>query len=260
MDRSGRAQRTRPTGLEVIVCEDMIRDEERKSKLEKLQSTLSYRFHTLALLEEALTHTSFAYEQGVAGKNNERLEFLGDAILNLIVSTYVFHAFSDAPEGILSRFRTAVVKELVLAKVARRLRLGEYLLLGRGEEQSQGRDKSSLLANTLEAVIAAIYLDGGLSRAEEVLLRLFYTELQEVFLSRLQDPKSSLQQHTLKRGEGLPCYRLICAEGPDHAKTFVVEILIANRVRGHGIGKSKKDAEQAAALSVLEQDFLLPDG
>jgi ribonuclease-3 len=231
----------------------MIQNAERQGQLAELQATLSYRFRNLSLLEEALTHTSFAHEQGRPGQNNERLEFLGDAVLSLLMSAYLFHTCPEEAEGTLSRLRAAMVQESMLAKIARHLRLGEYLLLGRGEEQSGGRDKSSLLANTLEAVIAAIYLDGGPVRTAEVVLSLFQSELQAVLRSYLQDPKSLLQQYTLERGEGLPRYRLISEEGPAHAKTFVVEILIANRVRGRGRGKSKKEAEQAAALSVLAE-------
>ncbi len=225
-----------------------------ESKLEELQHLLSYHFQTVALLEQALTHTSFAHEQGRAVQHNERLEFLGDAALTLIISAYLFHSLPQASEGMLSRLRSSVVKEPTLAQVARRVRLGEYLFLGRGEEVSGGREKNSLLADTLEAVIAAVYLDGGIMRAEEVVLNLFAPELERLSSVSRQDPKSILQQLTLERGEGLPSYQLISEEGPDHDKTFVVEILVANRVRGQGRGKSKKEAEQAAALSILEQE------
>ncbi|RMF83523.1 MAG: ribonuclease III [Nitrospinota bacterium] len=231
----------------------MTRQGDQAGQLEELQQRIGYRFRSPSLLAQALTHASFAHEQAGEEESYERLEFLGDAVLSLVISTYLFQAFPDFPEGQLSRWRAAIVQESILAEVARRLCIGTYLLLGRGEEQSGGREKDSLLADTLEAIIGAIYLDGGWDQVKQVVLQLFHPELRQVLHTPSPDPKSLLQQYTLERGEGLPCYRLVRTEGPDHAKTFVVETQIAGRIWGRGKGKSKKDAERLAAMDALRQ-------
>lgn len=197
-------------------------------------------------LERALTHRSYAYENGGL-PNNERLEFLGDSVLSLVVTDTLFNGHPDLPEGDLAKLRAAVVQMGALAEVARRLKLGSYVRLGRGEEGTGGRDKPSILADTLEAVIGATYIDCGLGAASDLVHRLFDPLIERsARLGAGLDWKTSLQEMTAERGLGVPVY-LVTDTGPDHQKLFRAVVEVGGRSLGDGEGRSKKAAEQLAA-------------
>ncbi len=226
------------------------------SGLDELQRRLGYRFHHPALLLEALTHTSYLNESGQAGDaDNERLEFLGDAVLNLVMSEHLIQTFPNASEGELSKLRARLVSEETLAGVARRLALGESLRLGKGESITQGRDKSSILSDALEAVLAGIYLDSGLEPAAACIKANFAEELAACHRSSRgrADFKTDLQEVCQREFDSLPQYRTTRESGPDHEKVFEVEILIRGSRYGVGTGRNKKEAEQMAAKQALEQ-------
>ena len=202
------------------------------------------------LLERALTHRSFAYENGGL-PTNERLEFLGDAVLGLIVTDALYAAHPDLPEGSLAKLRAGVVNTRALAEVARSLGLGRWLRLGRGEETTGGRDKNSILADTTEAVIGAVYLDRGIDVATAVVRRLFDPVMRAAAREGASlDWKTALQELSASTGLGVPGYR-IGESGPDHAKSFTAEVLLEGQVRGSGAGRSKKAAEQQAAAAAV---------
>jgi len=199
-----------------------------------------------ALLERALTHRSFAYENGGL-PTNERLEFLGDAVLGLVVTDALFRGYPDLPEGHLAKLRAAVVNMRALAGVARGLHLGDYVRLGRGEEGTGGRDKSSILADTLEAVIGAVYIERGLDEASALVHRLFDPVIaHSARLGAGLDWKTSLQELTAAGVLGVPEYH-VDESGPDHQKSFRALVRVGGRVYGSGKGRSKKEAEQQAA-------------
>jgi ribonuclease-3 len=221
--------------------------------LAELQQNICYTFKEPQLLERALTHKSFANENKVP-YHNERMEFLGDAVLTLVVSEHLMKTCPDSTEGDLSRLRAAVVSEPALAVIGRAIALGSYLLLGKGEEQTGGRDKDSLLADALEALIAALYLDAGKDAAETFILRFFENVIKRTCASRTTlDYKTALQERCQERLKQLPEYRIASETGPDHQKQFEVELLVRGQVYGHGTGKSKKEAEQKAAKEALEK-------
>ena len=224
------------------------------SLIEKLQKNLSYRFRNIELLKEALTHKSFVNENPETHlKDNERLEFLGDAVLDLSISTFLIKNFPYFQEGELSRFKSMVVSEPSLSNIAARLELGQYLFLGKGEEQTGGRKKESLLANALEAIIAAIYLDGGLASADEFIRVAFIEDIMMIVREGINlDYKTTLQEYCQARGLSLPVYKVIKETGPDHKKTFEIELFINGEVVGIGVGGNKKDAEQKAAKEALK--------
>jgi len=202
------------------------------------------------LLERALTHRSYAYEHGNL-PTNERLEFLGDAVLSLVVTDALYHRHPDLAEGRLAKLRAAVVNMRALAHVARALGVGDYILLGKGEESSGGRDKSSILADTLEALIGAVYVEHGVDVASAFVRRLVDPLLTSSAASGAGlDWKTSLQELTAELGLGVPDYQ-VTEEGPDHAKTFHAAVLVQGEVRGRGSGRSKKEAEQAAAATAF---------
>jgi len=216
-----------------------------------IQQRISYRFADPELLERALTHKSYANENRVP-YHNERMEFLGDAVLNLVVSEHLMRTCPDSTEGDLSRLRAGIVSEPALALIAREIGLGEHLLLGKGEEQTGGRDKDSLLANCLEALIAAIYLDSGKEPAQSFILQYFADIIRRTCaLGSTQDYKTQLQELCQDRLKQLPEYRVVSETGPDHQKQFAVELSVKGQVYGQGIGKSKKEAEQRAAKEAL---------
>ena len=226
--------------------------------IDEVQLALDYRFQQPKLLQEALTHKSYLQgKQEVGQQDNERLEFLGDAVLALVISEYVTSACPTSREGELSKVKARVVSRHSLAQAAQRLKLGEWLRLGRGEERTKGREKTSLLANALEAVIAAMYLDGGIAATRTFILRILQPELQiveEIRAGGLDwDYKSRLQEWSHKYYETVPTYRTIHESGPDHQKAFDVEVLVKGRVLGRGKGTTRKDAEQQAARQALEQ-------
>jgi ribonuclease-3 len=211
-----------------------------------LDRVLGVRFHDGSLLEMALTHRSFAFENGVP-VNNERLEFLGDAVLGIVVTDMAFREFPDKPEGELAKLRAAIVNEDALADVARHLGLGRFVLLGRGEETSGGRDKDSILADALEALLGAIYLDRGLDAATDLIVREFRPRMIKYDGGEgPRDYKTILQELASSEMHALPDYR-ISERGPDHEKEFTATVHLAGERWGSGIGGSKKEAEQQAA-------------
>jgi ribonuclease-3 len=226
---------------------------ERGALLTVFQARLGYTFHNLALLNQALTHRSYAYEVSRGEGDYERLEFLGDAVLSLLVSAYVFTTQATAHEGQLSQLRARLVNQGTLATLARQLDLGRFLLLGHGEDQHGGRNKDSLLAAALEAVIAAIYLDGGLQQTQEVWWRCFRAAIEQ-WTSTMPggDYKGLLQTQTLSMFGCIPTYQVLYEQGPAHQKTFHIQLTLNHEYRCVGIGRSKKAAEQHAAKQLLE--------
>lgn len=218
-----------------------------------LQDRIAYSYKNPEYLEHALTHKSYANENRLT-VHNERLEFLGDAVLNLAVSEYLMNICPDSTEGILSRIRAAVVSEPTLANVARRIGLGDFILLGKGEEQTGGRDKDSLLADCLEAVIASVYLDSGQASATEFIIKFFEDMIKKSCeAGGIVDYKTELQELCQERLKQLPKYRVVSESGPDHQKIFKVELLINGQQYGSGSGRSKKEAEQHAAKEALNK-------
>ena len=225
---------------------------------ETIERVVGYRFQRPHLLHEALTHKSFVNENRTKDRRqNERLEFLGDAVLSLIISDHLAATLPDCTEGELSKLKARLVSEPSLAKAAKRLKLGTLLRLGKGEELSKGREKHSLLADALEALIAAVYLDGGLEASRAFTLRVFDDDLEALGVlngeSAFEDYKTLLQEFCQKRYDALPRYVTVRESGPDHRKTFEVELTISGEVAGVGQGFSKKQAEQMAAKQALEQ-------
>jgi ribonuclease-3 len=221
--------------------------------LSDIQQRIACTFKDPGLLERALTHKSYANENRLS-YHNERMEFLGDAVLNLTVSEYLMRTCPDSTEGDLSRLRAAIVSEPTLAAIAREIGLGAHILLGRGEEQTGGRNKDSLIADCLEALIASVYLDGGQDAANEFILRFFEDTIKKTCTSGgIIDYKTELQELCQERLRQLPEYRVASESGPDHQKQFEVELLIKGQVSGRGTGKSKKEAEQRAAKEALEK-------
>ena len=228
------------------------------SSADSSSAPFKYRFNDSTLLDEALTHKSYVNERkGSSQNHNERLEFLGDAVLSLIVSDYLAKRYPQLSEGALSKLKAKLVSEPSLAAAARRLDLGVRLRVGRGEELSKGREKASLLADGLEAVIAAVYLDGGLEAGRVFTLDVLSEELG--YIESLQtkpgddDYKTRFQEWCQRRYELLPRYATVRETGPDHQKLFHVEVSVGEQVVGCGQGHSKKEAEQAAAKRALEQ-------
>ena len=221
--------------------------------LTDIQERIAHRFTNPDLLELALTHKSYANENRVPA-HNERLEFLGDAVLGFVISKHLMNTCPESTEGDLSRLRAAIVSEPALAAIAREIGLGSFLFLGRGEDQTGGRDKDSLLANCLEALIASIYLDAGIDAVEAFVLRFFGEVIKRSCAVRgAQDYKTELQELCQERIKQLPEYRVVSETGPDHQKQFKVELSLKGEVCGRGLGKSKKEAEQKAAKEALKR-------
>jgi ribonuclease-3 len=230
-----------------------------------LEERLGYKFSSQALLARALTHSSAVPEQRAAGselagngplpKDNERLEFLGDAVLELLASEYLLATFPEWSEGQLSKSRARIVNAGALEAAARRLRLGEHLRLGRGEEKTGGREKQTLLADAFEAVVAAVYLDAGLGSARDVLRRVLFEQALDGRGERIAetDCKSALQEFLQGRGRPPAEYRLAGESGPDHQKVFIIEVWVNEECMAKGEGSTKKEAEQRAARSAMEQ-------
>jgi len=217
-----------------------------------LAGRLGYHFDDLSLLSHALAHRSWCGEQEGGAPSNERLEFLGDAVLGMVVAGYCFEEYPAFPEGKLAKVRSAVVNTRVLATVALRLGVGEVLLLGRGEEGSGGRGKASILADAFEAVLGAVYLDGGWAAAESLVLR----EFRGAIAQAAEEPddfdhKSRLQEKAVRDGHGTPRYAVV-GSGPDHDRAYVAEVFVGGELRGMGTGRSKKDAEQEAARNAWD--------
>jgi ribonuclease-3 len=218
----------------------------------ELERRLGVKFRRPRLLAEALVHRSYRPE-GEQSVSNERLEFLGDAILGEVVAEHLYHTFPGWTEGDLTKLKAAVVSEVTLSEAARRLGLGDFLVMAKGEEQSGGRGRPSLLSDALEAIIGAAYLDRGLRAARGLVLRLLSDPMQALEQDeQRRDYKTLLQELTQGRHKQPPLYRVIAEEGPDHDKTFGVEVRFGKRLLGEGVGKSKKEAEQKAAKAALE--------
>ncbi len=226
--------------------------EERRKKLLDLACCLGVKFDNIKLLNQALTHTSYANEAKDHSLHNERLEFLGDAVLELASSTYLFKTFNQMPEGEMTKARASVVCETSLAKLATKLNVGEYLLLGKGERLTGGQQRPSILADAFESIIGAIYIDQGWQVAYEYVL----DKLNEEFIAvkngyNLKDYKTILQE--VVQGKGLHVeYKLLTESGPDHAKTFEFAAVIDKKIKGKGKGNTKKEAEQHAAYEALK--------
>ena len=229
-------------------------NKQRLGLLHDLEERLDYHFRNTELLSIALTHRSYVNEnQDEVYSDNERLEFLGDAVLGLCVSDLLTNKYIDFSEGTLSKIRAGIVNEKPLAELASKLKLGDCLLLGRGEENSGGRGKDSLLANSLEAVIAAIYLDSGFDETKNTLATILAPLLEDNnLLSQHFDYKTALQEFCQKRYKIAPVYTIIDSSGPDHAKTFEVQVTIADKITQTGYGKSKKEAQKQAAQKAWE--------
>jgi ribonuclease-3 len=237
-----------------------------RDEFDELQHRIAYRFRDRGLLEHALTHKSRAAEDASGGvADNESLEFLGDAVLGLVIAEALFRRYPDYNEGQKSKVKAAVVSTQSLARHAERLNLGDHLILGRGEEKTGGRFKQALLADTYEALIAAVYLDGGLEAAAAFLLRELGDALEaSAAPSFSQDFKSALQERLQALGRPLPGYRVSGEAGPDHRKVFSVDVVVSGLVLGSASGRAKKEAEQEAARLALQRlasaDLGLPEG
>lgn len=229
-----------------------------ENSMDELEKVLLYRFKQPRLFYQALLHRSYVYENPhLEQSDNETLEFLGDAVLNLAISHLLFERFPDYKEGDLSRLRSSIVNERELAKLAVQLNLGKYLFLGKGEEFTGGRQKPSLLADSLEALLGAIYLDSDLVRVQSIINRLFHDylavdDLQHPLRALDKDYKTQLQEFTQAAFKKTPSYVLEREEGPDHDKTFYMSVLLDERVLARGMGKSKKEAQQLAAERALD--------
>ena len=221
--------------------------------IKDLESAIGYRFKNITLLQNALTHSSYANERWHNSLlSNERLEFLGDAILGMTVAKYLYQTFPDRPEGELTRMRADMVCEQTLAKVAARIELGKHLLLGNGEEQGGGRTRNSILADAVESVIAASYLDGGMEAAQKFIEQFILVEVPVKQLHNA-DYKTALQELVQQKKNQVLSYTLVGESGPDHDKQFDVEVKLNGKVVGTGSSSSKKRAEQAAAHAALEK-------
>lgn len=223
--------------------------------LEKLQENLGYRFRDESLLRGALYHSSYANEHRNENiVSNERLEFLGDAVLGFVSAEFLYSRFPNAPEGELTRIRAALVREESLFEVAQALQLGECLMLGKGEESGGGRQRPSILADCTEAVFAAVYLDGGMDCARDLIHRVLLCKGDiAVAESRRRDYKTELQELVQRKPHQVLRYELVGQSGPDHAKVFTVAVLLNGDPVGEGSGHSKKEAEQSAACAALEK-------
>ena len=220
--------------------------------IKELETAIGYRFHNITLLQNALAHSSYANERWHNSlMSNERLEFLGDSILGMLVADYLYRTFPDRPEGELTRMRADMVCERALAKIAAQIGLGEHLLLGKGEEQGGGRGRDSILADAVESVIAACYLDGGMEAAKGFIDRFVLTRVPVSGLANA-DYKTALQELVQQKRNQLLVYALVGESGPDHDKVFQVELTLNGSLIGRGSGGSKKRAEQEAARVALE--------
>jgi len=215
-------------------------------KLKELEERIGYRFSDSHLMTQAMTHSSYANEHRLNKLEcNERLEFLGDSVLEVVSSDCLYHKYPENPEGDLTKIRASIVCEPTLAYCAEDIRLGEYLLLGRGEEATGGRGRASIVSDAMEALIGAIYLDGGFANAKEFILRFIMNDLEHKQL--FYDSKTILQEIVQSKTDEPLSYELLREEGPDHNKVFESQVLIGKEVIGQGTGRTKKAAEQVAA-------------
>ena len=220
--------------------------------MKALEENLKYSFKNKKLLINALTHSSYANEARDGISSNERLEFLGDSVLSIIVSEYIYKKFCNLPEGELTKIRAALVCEKSLCAFSRELELGKYLRLGHGEEKGGGRERDSILADAFEAVLAAIFLDGGFEKAKAHVMRFITDELKHTEAEVFKDYKTALQEIIQRNPEESVTYILTGESGPDHDKLFTVEVKLNSNTIGRGSGRNKKQAEQAAAKEALQ--------
>lgn len=215
------------------------------------EELIEYKFNNPELLSNALTHSSYANEVHSKYGSNERLEFLGDSVLSIIVSEYLYNNFKNLPEGELTKLRASLVCEKTLCIFAKQIKIGEFLLLGKGEANNHGNERASILADAFEAVLAAIFLDGGMAVAKKHVLRFIIPEIENREYELFKDYKTSLQEVIQRNPEERLTYVLIDESGPDHDKRFTVEVHLNSNVVGCGVGRSKKQAEQEAARQAL---------
>ncbi|HZJ83218.1 MAG TPA: ribonuclease III [Clostridia bacterium] len=223
-------------------------------KLEELQKRVGYKFEDINLLITALTHSSYANEKRGQAPDNERLEFLGDAVLGMVIADHLYGTFRQYTEGSLTKIRASIVSEGSLAEIARSIDLGQFLLLGKGEANTGGGNRESVLADAVEAIIGAVYLEGGIDGARRLILELFTFLMEKSFEGKgFQDYKTNLQEILQKDSELEIVYGVIKEKGPDHDKEFVVQVYHGGQAIGQGRGKSKKEAEQEAAKEALDK-------
>lgn len=220
-------------------------------RLEEFENVIDYKFNNRDLLFEALSHSSFANESKHRYRSNERLEFLGDSVLSIVVSDYLFENFTDIPEGELTKTRATLVCEKALYNFGRRINLGSYIMLGKGEEIAGGRERPSIIADAFEAVIAAIYLDGGMEAAKRHIMRFLPSDVLGAAAEAYDDYKTILQEIIQRNPEERVEYRLVSESGPDHNKSFTVRVMLNSNIIGEGTAHSKKSAEQLAAREAL---------
>jgi len=221
--------------------------------IKELTKQLNIKFNDISLLERALTHRSYLNENRDIDKNNERLEFLGDAVLELIVSKYLYENYPDRPEGDLTSFRSAIVRTESLAGASRELGYGKYLRLAKGEEETGGRDKDYILANTFEAVLGAIYIDQGVDKCSSLVNDILISKIDNIVKNRLDiDGKTKIQEIAQAKFKSTPIYEVVEENGPDHDKEFIVTVKVGNKIIGRGKGGSKQKAEEAAATDGLK--------
>lgn len=226
----------------------------RDKQLEELESKFGITFLNKSLLNQSLTHSSYAYESKEKIFDNERLEFLGDAVIKLVISEYLYNKFPTHSEGDLTKIRAVAISDDILASVAGKFKLGLYLLLGLNERRSGGAERKSNLANALEALVGATYLDAGIGKARDMLLELLIPEIEKISkIGYIKDFKSALQEFVQKKQWGLPSYNVIKETGLKHRKTFLMEVKIRGQRHGIGRGANKKEAEQAAARIALSR-------
>lgn len=222
-------------------------------ELEKLLAGYGVRLQEQKRFLQAFTHTSYAFEKNLGLKgHNERLEFLGDAVLELIVSKFLFEFTTEITEGEMTRLRAQIVCEQSLVRVAKRLNFGSYLLLGKGEEKTGGRNKPSILADTFEAFVGALYLEIGFEKCYDIVVDILHDEINDAFIKGETDYKTQLQEYVQKNGVNQLLYKVIKELGPDHDKEFTTSVFLNGKVIGTGSGKSKKQAEQSAAQKALD--------
>ncbi len=218
-----------------------------------MSDVLDKGFKNKELLELSLTHRSWVNEHPGKRKSNERLEFLGDAILEFVVSSEIYNKFPDQEEGFLTALRANLVNTVNLSKVALKLNLGDRLFLSKGEEDTGGRTNQSILADTVEAIIGGLYLDGGIKKSSKFIYDELLSDIDKVMAEPLKDAKSRLQEQVQARGFAAPKYEVVNEEGPDHNKKFIIQVLVDNKPWGIGEGKNKSEAAQAAAQKALEK-------
>ncbi len=232
----------------------MFPNQDEDNRLDELEKTIGYRFNDRKKLKMALTHSSYANERKNEGlSSNERLEFLGDSVLNIITSDHIYRNHPELPEGEMTKTRAVIVCESSLMKCAQKIKLGDYLYLGKGEENTGGRNRTSILSDAFEALIGAIYLDGGIDKAGQFILSAMEDIHRNIKSKNVfRDYKTQFQEIMQKQSEQQISYRIIDEKGPDHDKVFISELLVGNKPYGTGEGRTKKEAEQNAAKAAIE--------